>query len=205
TGVLISRVMSDPEGIRNLVGTGLVQLLGSIVTAVFALAVLLYINWQLTLVTLLVLATFGGVMSYAFRTLRPLFRERGRLNAELTGRLTQALGGVRVIKTYTAERREDLVFTKGAHKLFRNVARSMTGVSGTTAFSNVVIGAIGIVMILMGGNAILDGTMTLGDLFAYMLFTGLMAAPIVQIASIGTQLTEAFAGLDRIREILDAT
>src|SRR5690606_6211361 len=99
TGVLISRVMSDPEGIRNLVGTGLVQLLGSIVTAVFALAVLLYINWQLTLVTLLVLATFGGVMSYAFRTLRPLFRERGRLNAELTGRLTQALGGVRVIKT----------------------------------------------------------------------------------------------------------
>ena len=203
TGVLISRVMTDPEGIRNLVGTGLVQLLGSIVTAICALGVLLYINWSLTLVTLLVLAAFGGVMSYAFRTLRPLFRERGRLHAELTGRLTQALGGVRVIKTYTAEKREDLVFAKGAHALFRNVAKSMTGVSGTTAFSSVVIGAIGIVMILMGGNAIASGEMTLGDLFMYMLFTGLMAAPIVQIASIGTQLTEAFAGLDRIREILD--
>jgi ABC-type multidrug transport system fused ATPase/permease subunit len=203
TGVLISRVMTDPEGIRNLVGTGLVQLLGSVVTAVVALGVLLYINWQLTLVTLLVLAAFGGVMSYAFRTLRPLFRERGRLHAELTGRLTQALGGVRVIKTYTAEKREDLVFAKGAHALFRNVAKSMTGVSATTAFSNVVIGAIGIVMILMGGSAIASGRMTLGDLFMYMLFTGMMAAPIVQIASIGTQLTEAFAGLDRIREILD--
>jgi len=203
TGVLISRVMSDPEGIRNLVGTGLVQLLGSLVTAVLALVVLLYINWQLTLVTLVVLAAFGGAMSYAFRTLRPLFRERGRLNAELTGRLTQALGGVRVIKTYTAERREDLVFAKGAHGLFRNVAKSMTGVSATTAFSSVVVGAIGIVMILMGGQAIGAGTMTLGDLFMYMLFTGLMAAPIVQIASIGTQISEAFAGLDRIREILD--
>jgi subfamily B ATP-binding cassette protein MsbA len=205
TGVLVSRVMTDAEGIRNLVGTGLVQLVGSVVTAVFALGVLIWINWRLTLVTLLVLGAFGGVMSYAFRTLRPLFRERGKLNAELTGRLTQALGGVRVIKTYTAERREDLVFTKGAHGLFRNVAKSMTGVSGTTAFSSVVIGAIGIVMILMGGGAIMSGEMTLGDLFAYMLFTGLMAAPIVQIASIGTQLTEAFAGLDRIREILDTT
>jgi ABC-type multidrug transport system fused ATPase/permease subunit len=203
TGVLVSRVMSDAEGIRNLVGTGLVQLFGGIVTAIIALGALLYINWQLTVVTLIVLAAFGGAMSYAFRTLRPLFRERGRLSAELTGRLTQALGGVRVIKTYTAERREDLVFAKGAHRLFRNIARSMTGVSATTAFSSVVIGAIGITMILMGGRAIQAGTMTLGDLFAYILFTGLMAAPIVSIASIGTQISEAFAGLDRIREILD--
>ncbi len=203
TGVLISRVMNDAEGIRNLVGTGLVQLVGGVVTAVFALGALLYLNWHLTLVTLLVLGTFGGAMSYAFRTLRPLFRERGRIMAEVTGRLNQALGGVRVVKTYTAERREDLVFTKGAHKLFRNIARSMTGVSATTAFSSVVIGAIGIVLILVGGRAVVSGTMTLGDLFAYMVFTGLMAAPIVQIASIGTQITEAFAGLDRIREILD--
>jgi ABC-type multidrug transport system fused ATPase/permease subunit len=202
TGVLISRVMNDPEGIRNLVGTGLVQLVGSMVTAVFALGVLLYINWHLTLVTIVVLACFAGAMSYAFKTLRPLFRERGKLSAELTGRLTQALGGVRVIKTYTAEKREDLVFAKGAHGLFRNIAKSMTGVSATTAFSSVVIGAIGIVMILMGGNAITGGTMTLGDLFQYMIFTGLLAMPIVQIAAIGTQLTEAFAGLDRIQEIL---
>jgi subfamily B ATP-binding cassette protein MsbA len=142
-------------------------------------------------------------MSYAFRTLRPLFRERGKIYADLTGRFNQALGGVRVIKTYTAEKREDLVFAKGAHKLFRNVAKSMTGVSATTAFSSVVIGAIGIVIILLGGHAIVAGTMTLGDLFAYLLFTGLMAAPIVQIASIGTQISEAFAGLDRIRELLD--
>jgi subfamily B ATP-binding cassette protein MsbA len=203
TGVLISRVMNDAEGIRNLVGTGLVQLVGSMVTAVFALGALLYLNWHLTLVTLLVLAAFGGAMSYAFRTLRPLFRERGKITAEVTGRLNQALGGVRVVKTYTAERREDLVFTKGAHRLFRNIAKSMTGVSGTTAFSSVVVGAIGIVLILVGGRAIVNGTMTLGDLVAYMIFTGLMAAPIVQIASIGTQITEAFAGLDRIREILD--
>jgi subfamily B ATP-binding cassette protein MsbA len=107
TGVLISRVMSDAEGIRNLVGTGLVQLTGSIVTAVLALGVLLYLNWHLTLVTIVVLAVFGGAMGYAFKTLRPLFRDRGRLTAELTGRLNQALGGVRVVKTYTAERRED--------------------------------------------------------------------------------------------------
>jgi subfamily B ATP-binding cassette protein MsbA len=203
TGVLISRVMNDAEGIRNLVGTGLVQLVGSIVTAVLALGFLLYLNWQLTAVTILVLAVFGVAMSYAFKTLRPLFRERGKITAEVTGRLNQALGGVRVVKTYTAERREDLIFTKGAHSLFRNIAKSMTGVSATTAFSSVVIGAIGIVMIVVGGHAIVNKTMTLGDLFAYIFFTGLMAMPIVQIASIGTQLTEAFAGLDRIHEILD--
>jgi ABC-type multidrug transport system fused ATPase/permease subunit len=203
TGVLISRVMNDAEGIRNLVGTGLVQLVGSIVTAIFALGFLLYLNWGLTLATMLVLAAFGGAMSYAFRTLRPLFRERGKITAEVTGRLNQALGGVRVVKTYTAERREDLVFTKGAHSLFRNIAKSMTGVSGTTAFSSVVIGAIGIVMMLVGGRSIVNGTMTLGELFSYIFFTGLLAMPIVQIASIGTQITEAFAGLDRIHEILD--
>ena len=203
TGILIARVMNDAEGIRNLVGTGLVQLTGSVVTAVFALAILLYLNWHLTVMTILVLAVFGGALAYAFKTLRPLFRERGQITAEVTGRLNQALGGVRVVKTYTAERREDLIFTKGAHKLFRNVAKSMTGVSATTAFSNVVIGAIGVVMIVVGGRAIVNGTMTLGDLFAYIFFTGLMAMPIVQIASIGTQITEAFAGLDRIHEILD--
>ena len=205
TGVLISRVMNDAEGIRNLVGTGLVQLTGSVVTAVLALGVLLYLNWQLTVVTILVLSLFGGSMAYAFRTLRPLFRERGKITAEVTGRLAQAIGGVRVVKTYTAERREDLVFTKGAHAMFRNIAKSMTGVSGTTAFSGVVIGAIGIVMMVVGGRAIVGGTMTLGELIAYIFFTGLMAAPIVQIASIGTQISEAFAGLDRIREILDTT
>jgi subfamily B ATP-binding cassette protein MsbA len=203
TGVLISRIMTDAEGIRNLVGTGLVQLAGSIVTAVFALGFLLYINLKLTLLTIVVLAAFGGAMSYAFRTLRPLFRERGKITAEITGRLNQALGGVRVVKTYTAEKREDLVFARGAHRLLRNVAMSMTGVSAVSGFSSVVIGAIGVLTITVGGHAIIAGRMTVGDLFQYITFTGLMTMPVVQIASVGTQITEAFAGLDRIRELLD--
>jgi subfamily B ATP-binding cassette protein MsbA len=203
TGQLISRVMNDAEGIRNLVGTGLAQLAGSMVTAVLALGYLFWVNWLLTAVTLTVLAAFGGALAYAFKRLRPLFRERGKIQADVTGRLNEALGGIRVVKTYTAERREDLVFTKGVHRLFKNVAQSMTGVSATTAFSSVVIGAMGVVIITIGGNAIVGGTMTLGDLISYIFFTGLMAAPIVQIASIGTQITEAFAGLDRIRELLD--
>jgi ABC-type multidrug transport system fused ATPase/permease subunit len=203
TGVLISRVMNDAEGIRNLIGTGLVQLVGSVVTAVFALGFLLYINLKLTLLTIVVLAAFGAAMSYAFRTLRPLFRERGKITADVTGRLNQALGGVRVVKTYTAEKREDLVFARGAHRLLRNVARSMTGVSAVSGFSNVVIGAVGVLTIIVGGHAIIDGRMSVGQLFQYITFTGLMTMPVVQMASIGTQVTEAFAGLDRIRELLD--
>lgn len=203
TGQVLARVMSDAEGIRNLVGTGLAQLTGSILTAILALGYLFYVNWFLTTVTLLVLAAFGGALGYAFKSLRPLFRERGKIQADITGRLNEALGGIRVVKTYTAERREDLVFTRGVHKLFRNISQSMTGVSATTAFSSVVIGAIGVVIITIGGNAIAAGTMTLGDLISYIFFTALLAAPIVSIASIGTQITEAFAGLDRIREILD--
>jgi subfamily B ATP-binding cassette protein MsbA len=203
TGVLVSRIMSDAEGIRNLVGTGLVQLAGGLLTAVMGLVVLFWLNWHLTTITILVLAAFGGGMAYAFRTLRPLFRERGKINAEVTGRLTEALGGIRVVKSYTAEKREEIVFTKGAHRLFRNIAKSMTGVSATTAGSTVIVGIVGVLMIWLGGNAILAGEMTLGELIMYIFFIGLVAAPLVSIASIGTQITEAFAGLDRIREILD--
>jgi len=201
SGVLISRVMTDAEGIRNLVGTGLVQLTGSIVTAVLSLGVLFYLSWNLTLITLAILAAFGGVMGYAFKKLRPLFRERGKINAEVTGRLTQALGGIRVVKAYTAEKREQIVFAEGVHKLLRNVTASMTGVSITTSLSTVIVGIIGVVMILVGGHAILNKTMTMGDFVMYLFFTGMMAAPVVQMASIGTQITEAFAGLDRIREV----
>jgi subfamily B ATP-binding cassette protein MsbA len=201
TGILISRIMSDAEGIRNLVGTGLVQLTGSIVTAAIALGVLLYLNWKLTLVTIVILAAFGGGMATAFNRLRPLFRERGQINAEVTGRLSESLGGVRIVKSYTAEKREELVFAKGAHRLFRNVAQSLTGVSAVTAFSSVVIGATGIAMMLIGGNSIRNGSMTVGDLVMYLSFTALMTMPVIQLASIGTQLSEAFAGLDRIREI----
>jgi ABC-type multidrug transport system fused ATPase/permease subunit len=203
TGVLVSRIMSDAEGIRNLVGTGLVQLVGGLVTAVMGIGVLFWLNWHLTVITILVLLAFGGGMAYAFRTLRPLFRERGKINAEVTGRLTEALGGIRVVKSYTAEKREEIVFTKGAHRLFRNIAKSMTGVSATTAGSTVIVGIIGVLMIWLGGRSILAGEMTLGDLIMYIFFIGLVAAPLVSIASIGTQITEAFAGLDRIREILD--
>ena len=203
SGVLLSRIMSDAEGIRNLVGTGLVQLVGGVVTAFISLGVLLYLNWRMTLVTAVVLGLFGGGMAYAFKRLRPLFRERGKIQAEVTGRLTEALGGIRIVKSYTAEKREEIVFTKGAHRLFRNIAQSMTGVSATTSGSTVIIGVVGVVMIWMGGNDIVAGRMTLGDFVMYIFFIGLLAAPMISIASIGTQITEAFAGLDRIREILN--
>jgi ABC-type multidrug transport system fused ATPase/permease subunit len=201
SGILISRIMTDAEGIRNLVGTGLVQLTGSILTATIAMCVLLYLNWQLTLVTIVILGAFGGGMATAFQRLRPLFRERGQIHAEVTGRLTESLGGVRIVKAYTAEKREELVFAKGVHRLFRNVAKSLTGVSAITAFSSVVIGLTGIAMMLIGGNAIRNQTMTIGDLVMYLSFTALMTMPVIQLASIGTQFSEAFAGLDRIREI----
>src|SRR5262249_9252516 len=187
SGVLISRVMSDAEGIRHLVGTGLVQLTGSILTALMAFTILMYLNWKLTLVTLLILSLFGGGMAKAFTHLRPLFRERGQINAEVTGRLAETLGGVRIVKSYTAEKREELVFAKGAHRLFRNVAKSLTGVSAVTSLSSVVIGVTGMAMMIIGGHSIRNGTMTVGDLFMYLSFTALMTMPVIQLASIGTQ------------------
>jgi ABC-type multidrug transport system fused ATPase/permease subunit len=201
SGILISRIMTDAEGIRNLVGTGLVQLVGGLVTAAIALGVLFYLNWRLTLIAILILGCFGGGMAYAFAKLRPLFRDRGKLNADVTGRLGETLGGIRIVKAYRAERSERLVFTRGVNTLFRNIATTMTGISGVGAFATIIIGAIGILMILEGGRAILSGQMTLGDFFMYGVFIGLVALPLINIASIGTQITEAFAGLDRIREI----
>ncbi len=205
SGQLISRIMSDAEGIRNLVGTGLVQLAGSVLTAIISIAVLFWINWRMTSVTIVVLTVFGGALYYAFTRLRPIFRERQEINAQVTGRLGESLSGIRIVKSYTAEKREELVFARGAHRLFRNVAKSLTGVSAMSGFSSVVIGAIGVVMILVGGNAVIAQTMTLGDLFMYIFFTSLMAMPIIQFTAIGTQITEAFAGLDRIREVLSST
>jgi subfamily B ATP-binding cassette protein MsbA len=201
SGELLSRVMNDAEGIRNLIGTGLVELSGGLVTAVVALGVLLYLSWKLTLVNLVALLLFGGGMTIAFKRLRPLFRTRGQIQAEVSGRLVESLAGIRIVKAFTAEKHEELVFAKGAHRLFRNVAKTMTGVSGVSALSSVVIGAIGVTMTLVGGHAILAGTMTLGDWVMYVFFTGLLAMPLIQISSIGTQITEALAGLDRIREI----
>jgi len=202
SGVLISRVMTDAEGIRNLVGTGLAQLVGGFVTATVGMAVLFYLNWRLTVVTLIILVLFGLVMTTMFKRLRPLFRERGKINAEVTGRLGETLGGVRIIKAYSVEKREQLVFAKGAHRLLRNVAQTVTGVSASTSAASLAIGMIGALMILMGGRAIIADDWTVGAMLQYMVFTGVVVAPVISIASIGTQITEAFAGLDRIREIL---
>ncbi|HYW06521.1 MAG TPA: ABC transporter ATP-binding protein [Longimicrobium sp.] len=202
SGVLVSRIMTDAEGIRNLVGTGIIQLVGGAFTGVLALVALFYLNWQLTTGIILVLAAFGAAMAVTFVRLRPIFRERGELTAQVTGRLTETLGGIRVVKAYGTEKREQRIFAKGAHSLFRNIAKTITGISVMTSVATVVIGVVAVVMILVGGRAILSGSMTLGDLFAYIFFTGLLAMPVVQIASIGTQISEAFAGLDRIREVM---
>ncbi|MDA0378114.1 MAG: ABC transporter ATP-binding protein [Bacteroidetes bacterium] len=203
TGVLISRIMTDAEGIRNLVGTGIVQLVGGLFTAIIALSWLFVINWQLTSATLAFLLAFGGAMAYAFSRLRPLFRERGEINSQVTGRLNETLNGIRIVKAYGVESREQAVFSKGVDELFQNVRKSITGVAAISTVAGIVIGGVGILMITVGGHAIASGTMTLGDFVMYIFLIGLLAAPIVQMASIGTQVSEAFAGLDRIRELLE--
>ncbi len=203
SGVVVARVMNDAEGIRNLVGTGLIQLVGGVLTAAIALGVLFWLNWRLTLATLVFLAAFGGAMAAAFNRLRPMFRLRNEITADITGRLAESIGGVRLLKVYVAEARESKVFAEGTLRLFRNVAGTITGTSAITAVSTAIVGAIGVLIMVIGGRAILAGSMTLGDLIMYTFFVGLMAAPVIQIANIGTQVSEAFAGLDRIREVLD--
>ncbi|TVR50127.1 MAG: ABC transporter ATP-binding protein [Gemmatimonadales bacterium] len=202
SGILLARVMEDADGIRNLIGTGIIQLVGGLLTATAALVILFWLNWQMTAGALVLLLGFSGIMFYAFRRLRPIFRERYELTSQVTGRLSEALGGVRTLKVYTAERREARVFTKGVFRLFRNIASTITGTSAVTAASTVIVGAIGVLIMIMGGQAILAETMTLGELVMYIFFVGLMVSPLVQIAGIGTQITDAFAGLDRIRELL---
>ncbi len=203
SGVLVSRVMNDPEGIRNLVGTGIIQLVGGLVTATVAVGVLFYLNWKLTLATVVFLSIFGVGMSIAFKRLRPIFRERSVITADVTGRLTETIGGIRIVKVYTAETREREVFAKGVDRLFKNIAATITGTSATAALSVAIIGALGVLLMMIGGRDVLAGRMTVGSLVQYVFFIGLVAAPLVSIASIGTQLTEALAGLDRIRELRD--
>jgi ABC-type multidrug transport system fused ATPase/permease subunit len=203
TGVLISRIMTDAEGVRNLVGTGLIQLLGGLLTAIIGIGVLFALNWRLTTIMLVVLLSFGFLMAVAFSRLRPLFRERSVINAEVTGRLAESVGGVRILKVYVAEKREEERFGEGVMRLFDNVRKSITGTSLVGAGATVIVGAIGVLMIVVGGRSILNGTMTLGGLVMYIFFVGLVAAPLIQIASVGTQISEAFAGLDRIRELRD--
>jgi ABC-type multidrug transport system fused ATPase/permease subunit len=201
SGVLISRIMTDPEGIRNLVGTGIIQLVGGVFTAVLALGLLLWINVTLTLGTVVLLLIFAAIMATAFSRLRPIFRQRGEINAEVTGRLAETLGGVRLVKVYVAEQREEGVFQEGVLRLFRNVASTITGTSLVSSLSTVIVGGVSLLLMVGGGRAVLAGTMTLGDLVLYTILVGMMVAPLVSIASIGTQISEAFAGLDRLREI----
>jgi len=201
SGTLITRIMSDAEGIRNLVGTGLVQLVGGFVTAALALGVLLWLNWAMTIGAIAMLAVFAFVIGWSMKKLRPIFRDRWEVQSQVTGRLGEALGGVRLLKIYVAEERERGIFHDGVDRLFRTIAKTITGTSAVSAFSTVVVGAISVLIMIVGGRAILAGSMTLGELVMYIFFVGLMVAPLVQIAAIGTQLSEAFAGLDRIREI----
>jgi ABC-type multidrug transport system fused ATPase/permease subunit len=201
SGALISRVMTDPDGVRNLVGTGIVQLVGGTIGALGALGFLLYLNWQLTLVTLGILAVFGAAMAFSFKRLRPIFRERSKISAEVSGRLGESLSGIRIVKAYTAEKREDLVFARGAHRLFRNVYKTMTGTATAGAVATLTLGLVATTMAVLGSRAIVAGTMTGGDFLSYLFFTAFMVGPVVQIASIGTQITDAFAGLERIREL----
>jgi subfamily B ATP-binding cassette protein MsbA len=203
SGVLVSRVMSDPEGIRNLIGTGLIQLTGGILSAIAAMAVLIYLNWRLTLAAVIPLVVFGAGLSIAFKRLRPIFRERSVIQAEVTGRLTETLGGIRLIKVYTAEEREKRVFGEGVQRLFRNIARTITGTSLTGTIGLAVVGVIGVIAIYVGGRDVILGRMTIGSLLTFGIFIAMVTAPLISIASIGTQITEAFAGLDRIRELRD--
>ncbi|MEX1182448.1 MAG: ABC transporter ATP-binding protein [Gemmatimonadota bacterium] len=203
SGVLISRIMTDPEGIRNLVGTGIIQLVGGLLTAAVALGWLLYLNWQLTLGTVVMLLIFAGIMATAFKRLRPIFRQRNEISADVTGRLGETLGGVRLVKVYVAEGREEGVFRDGVMRLYGNIASTITGTSLVSSLSTVIVGAISLIIMVGGGRAALSGAMTPGDLVFYTVLVGMMVAPLVSIASIGTQITEAFAGLDRIRELRD--
>ena len=201
TGALISRIMHDADGLRVLIGSGLVQLLGSLLMAALALAVLFYLNWALTVTMMLVLGVFGGGVAFMVTRLRPVFRERGQILADMTGRLTEALGGIRVVKAFAAEGRERDAFAKDAERLYRNVAATITATSGATAFSTAVLGIAIVIIMIFGGAAIRAGAMTVGDVAMYISFLAVLTLPVVQLASVGTQLGEAVAALDRLREV----
>ncbi len=202
TGTLVSRIMTDVEGVRNLVGTGLVEFVGGLLTAVLSFLYLLHLSVQVTLTVFTVMGAFIFVLQYGFKTIRPIFRERGKINAEVTGRLTESLGGVRVIKGYHAEEREAGVFAAGVERLLANVMKSLTMTSALGAASTTVLGLVSSLVMWFGGQRVLHSTWTVGDYFSYNMFLAFMVAPVFQIVNIGTQLTEAFAGLDRTNEIM---
>jgi len=202
TGTLVSRIMTDVEGVRNLIGTGLVEFAGGLLTSAIALVVLFRISALMTLLAFGFLLGFAIALNQAFGTIRPIFRERGKINAEVTGRLAESVGGVRVIKGYHAEEREEKVFAKGVERLLDNVMRTLTATSVMSLSASLLMGAVGAVIMFVGARQIMAGALTIGGFFTYTLFLGFLVAPIIQIVSIGTQLTEALAGLERTHEIL---
>lgn len=202
TGALVARIMSDVEGVRNLIGTGIVDFLGGLLTALFAFGYLIHLSVQMTIVTFFILVMFGLILQRAFKTIRPIFRERSRINSEVTGRLTESLGGVRVIKGYHAEGSEAEVFASGAHRLLANVISSLTAQSLMSLASTMVLGVVGALVMYLGAHQVVAGRLTTGGYVTYVMFLAFMIAPIVQLVSIGTQLTEAAAGLDRTAELL---
>jgi len=203
TGELVSRIMTDVEGVRNIVGTGLAQLFGGILTAIICLVILISINAMMTLYVLVPVAVFGLISLKAFGYIRPIFRERGVINAEVTGRLTETLGGVRVIKGFNAEAQEIKTFESGVNRLFLNIKKSLTTTSLVTSSATFLLGLASTGIMGIGGYMIMNGDMTFGDFLAFTLYLGFMIAPIVQMSNIGSQLTEAFAGLDRTEELLN--
>jgi subfamily B ATP-binding cassette protein MsbA len=202
SGALVSRVMTDVEGVRNLVGTGLVQLIGGSITAIISLVILIKINGKMTLFVLFPVLLFAGIALKAFKYIRPIFRTRGKINAEVTGRLTETLNGIRVIKGFNAENQEKAVFEKGVDELYQNVKKSLTATAFMTSSSTFLLGLASAGIMGMGGYFIMNNTMTYGEFVSFTLFLGFMIAPIVQMSNIGSQLTEAFAGLDRTQELM---
>jgi ABC-type multidrug transport system fused ATPase/permease subunit len=203
SGALVARIMSDVEGVRNLIGTGLVDLVGGLITALIALVVLFRISALMTALAFGFLLVFAIALKKAFGTIRPIFRERGKINAEVTGRLAESLGGIRVVKGYHAEEREDIVFSRGVQRLLDNVLRTLTATSAMTLSASVLLGVVGAVIMYVGAHQVAAGSLTIGGFFTYTLFMGFLIAPIMQIVQVGTQLTEALAGLERTQEILD--
>ena len=202
TGTLVARIMTDVEGVRNLIGTGVIDFFGGVLTAIFAFGYLVHLSVQMTLVTFVILLIFGLILQRAFKTIRPIFRERAKINAEVTGRLTESLGGVRVVKGYHAEESEARTFAEGANRLLQNVISSLTAQSLMSLASTAVLGVVGALIMFLGARNVVAGTLTTGGYVTYVMFLAFMIAPIVQLVSIGTQLTEAIAGLDRTTEIL---
>ena len=205
SGALVSRIMNDVEGVRNLIGTGLVQLVGGSFTAVVSLIILIKLNAWMTLFVFVPLSIFGYIALRAFKYIRPIFRTRGKINAEVTGRLTETLAGVRVIKAFNAEEQENIVFEKGVDKLYQNVKRSLTATALMTSSATFLIGVATTGIMGMGGYYMMIGEMTTGDFLFFTLILGFMIAPIVQMSNIGSQLTEALAGLDRTEDLMNRT